>query len=39
MRKQELFLKDPSLFADAPVEGAAGGAPAAKVPTWVNVLP
>jgi len=39
MPKHLFFLKDPSLFADAPVEGAAGGAAAAKVPAWVNVLP
>ncbi len=39
MPKHLFFLKDPSLFADAPVEGAADGAALAKVPEWVNVLP
>lgn len=35
MPKHLFFLKDPSLFADAPVEGVADGA----VPEWVMVLP
>ena len=39
MPKHLFFLKDPSLFADAPVEGAADCAALAKVPEWVNVLP